>query len=48
MVVYENGRDGGGASGVGSDEAIPCGCSVNESSCDGLGEDLIKHFNVMG
>lgn len=48
MVVYVNGRDGGGAFGVGSDEVVPCGCSVNESSGDGLVEDLIKHFNVMG
>lgn len=48
MVEYEEGSDGGGASGIGSDEAIPCGCGVKESSGDGLGEDLIKHFNMMG
>ena len=47
MVVYENGCAGGGASGVGSDEAVPCGRRVNESSSDGLVEDLIEHLNVI-
>lgn len=48
MVVYHNGFDGFGAFGVGSKYAVPCGVGVDETSYDGLGEGLIKLFNVMG
>ena len=48
MVVDENGFDGCGAFGIGSENAVPCGGGLDEASCDGLGEDLVKVFSVVG
>jgi hypothetical protein len=48
-VVDKNGFDGcGGASRIGSNKAVPCWGGISEASCDGVGEDLIKKFDVKG
>lgn len=47
MVVYENGLDGSGAFGIGSDDAVPCKGGVGQTECDGFGEDLCQLFGVV-
>lgn len=48
MVVEENGFDGCGAFGIDSENVVERGGGVEETTCDGLGEDFVNLFDGVG